>query len=97
MKKLFLALCLVLSVGTLSHANDSSFDPDPYTMVASLQRVIATSTVTKDIIEAERLIRDVYGPACDRLFWSRLKFAAKAAGVVAVGAIVLGAIVSTSK
>lgn len=88
MKKLILALCLVAAQANSMRAVEPVYEPDPYTIVESLQRVISTSTNPRDIIEAERLIREVYGPKCNELFWYRTKLALKAAGVVAIGAAV---------
>ena len=44
-------------------------------MVLHLQRVMNTSKNPHDIIEAERLIREVYGPLCTKRYWKRVKMA----------------------
>ena len=95
MKKLILALCMVFSVGTSVRAEDETFVPTHYEMIQNLQRIINTSTNPHDIVEAERLIREVYGPAYSRELWNKIHTILAVTGIVAttfVAAIVVAAI-----
>lgn len=82
MKKLLLALCLLIT--SASYAQPCFYEPvrytDPHEMVLHLQRVINTSTNPFEIVEAERLIREVYGPQCNNRYWKQVKYTV--AGVV---------------
>ena len=75
MKKLLLILCLILSGPQLSYAHEP-YGTDPEEMIVHLQRVINTSTKPEEIVEADRLIREVYGPLCQERAWRRFKYVA---------------------
>jgi hypothetical protein len=79
MKKILLILCLIVSGPQLSYA-EPHYGTDPEEMIMHLQRVINTSTKPEEIVEADRLIREVYGPLCRERSWKRFKYTA--AGVV---------------
>lgn len=76
MKKLLLILCLMLSGPQLSYAAEPHYGTDPEEMIVHLQRVINTSTKPEEIVEADRLIREVYGPLCRERSWKRFKYVA---------------------
>lgn len=76
MKKLLLILCLILSGSHCSYAVDPYYGTDPEEMIVHLQRVINTSTKPEEIVEADRLIREVYGPLCRERSWKRFKYVA---------------------
>ncbi len=95
MKKLILALCMVFSTGTSVHAQEESFVPTRYEMIQNLQRIINTSTNPYDIVEAERLIREVYGPAYSQELWNKIQTILAVTGIVAttfVAVIVVAAL-----
>lgn len=75
MKKLILVLSLLACSINVARAQEPGFETDPYDMVLHLQRVMNTSKNPQDIIEAERLIREVYGPLCSQRYWKRVKMA----------------------
>ncbi|MGE0009561.1 MAG: hypothetical protein AB7F19_03385 [Candidatus Babeliales bacterium] len=97
MKNIVLALCLMVAPVASIRAADSSHNVDPYTMIQNLQRVINTSTNTRDIMEAERLIREVYGPECDRQFWKNVKIALKLTGGLCAVGVVIGTLAALTK
>lgn len=95
MKKLILALCMLSSVGTAVRAQDETFVPTRYEMIQNLQRIINTSTNPHDIVEAERLIREVYGPAYSQELWKKVQTVLAVGGVVTtlfIAAVVIAAI-----
>lgn len=83
MKKLILALCMVFSMGTSVRAQDESYVPTRFEMIQNLQRIINTSTNPNDLVEAERLIREVYGPAYSQILWKRVKTILAVGGITA--------------
>lgn len=93
-KKIILVISIVLANSAALRAQEPSVEPTAYEMIQNLQRVIKTSTNPYHVAEAERLIREVYGPAYNQTYWSKVKFALKATGVV-VGTVAWFAIMFT--